>query len=63
MNQGELLGILDNILAFQADGLRIFLASRRTADIAAVLDSKVAYTVEARSEEVAETLTVSSKSS
>jgi len=52
MNQGELLGILDNILAFQADGLRMFLASRRTADIATVLDSKVAYTVEARSEEV-----------
>ena len=52
MNQGELLGILDNILAFQADGLRVFLASRRTAAIAAILDSKVAYTVEARSEDV-----------
>jgi hypothetical protein len=52
MNQGKLLGILDNILAFQADGLHIFLASRRTADIAAALDSKVAYTVEARSEDV-----------
>ena len=52
INQGELLGILDHILGFQTNGFRIFLASRRTADIAAVLASKVAYTVEAGSENV-----------
>ncbi|RFU23992.1 hypothetical protein B7463_g12349, partial [Scytalidium lignicola] len=52
MDQGELLGILNDILAAQVDGLRIFLASRHTVDIAAVLDSKVVHTVEASSEDV-----------
>jgi hypothetical protein len=52
INQEELLRILDNILTFQPDGLHIFLSSRRTADIAAVLDPKVAYSVEAGSEDV-----------
>ncbi|KFZ17274.1 hypothetical protein V501_01833 [Pseudogymnoascus sp. VKM F-4519 (FW-2642)] len=52
LDQGELLEILDDILSFQEDGLRIFLASRRSGDISAVLDSKVTYTVEARSEDV-----------
>lgn len=52
LDQEALLGILDNILAFQADGLRIFLASRRTAHIAAVLDSSIAYPLEAKCEDV-----------
>jgi ankyrin repeat protein len=52
MDQEELLGILESMLAWQAEGLRIFLTSRHTPDIAAVFDSKVAYIIEAGIENV-----------
>jgi hypothetical protein len=52
MDREQLLGILGNILTWQANGLHIFLASRCTPDIAALFNLKVAHTVEATAENV-----------